>query len=313
MSASPEDVAALAALVPWDVSLVRSEDLGRTQICVFRAISGRQVDVVAKRDRTWTQDGARSSFEAYGRISQVLTPVDRVSAPKGIVWSSDPPAVVMELAEGGCVAPLLRDAVGVASAWPAAVDAVRLSGKALAALHAGLEAPPVGTRDVVQYAQRMFRPSSSWARRSELPTVHRVSDYTTANQFYSDDHGLALIDPPVGVNATVPHDDVGYYITSLMRSLVGSNSVRLRRPATQLYTALAEEFLNEYSSTGPYDLRGTRDRELVGLIAGYHSANWGWRRRRSWRRGVSLNSLYWAAKSRVVPGAKPWLRETVEH
>jgi len=313
MKRTPSELDTLTELVPWDVRLVRSEDYGRTQIHLLTATSEARPDLVAKRDVTWSEEAPRLAFEAHGRVSAALAPYDRLAAPQAIAWSPKPPVLVMERAEGSAVSHMLRDAAGSKSASPIAMDAVGLSGKALAALHAHLQAPTLRSRDVVSYAQKMFRLRSSWAKSSNLPTVRRVTDYSTSNQFYSSDRGLTLLDVPVTNQATVPHDDVGYYVSSIVRSVVGSNSVRLRRSATRLYAHLAEEFLSAYSEAGPYDLRGRRDRELVGLVAGYHSVNWG---RRRWTSGeyrrASLNAAYWGAKTYVQPGAKPWLRSATK-
>jgi len=313
MKRTPDDLDTLTALVPWDVRLVRSEEYGRTQIHLFTATGEARPDVVAKRDVTWTEEAPRQAFEAHSRLSAALAPFERVTAPLAIAWSPEPPVLVMERAHGSAVSHLLRDAAGSTSASTTAMDAVGLSGKALAALHAHLEAPTQRDRDVVGYAKRMYRQRSDWAKSSDLPTVCRATDYSTSNQFYSSDHGLTLIDPPYKPQATVPHDDVGYYLSSIVHAVIGSNSVRVRRSATRLNARLAEEFLSAYSEAGPYDLRGRRDRALLGLVAGYHSANWS---RRRWKSGehrrASVNAAYWAAKTYVQPGAKPWLSSTTD-
>lgn len=301
---------AISAILPWEASFERSEDFGRTQIYVFKASSGQQPDLVAKHDRTWGEGDALSVFEAQGRVSLALASSDRFGAPRALGWSAEPPVVIMEMVNGEALSELVRDAVWSTSEVSMVIDAVGLSGQALAALHESLPAPTDGDRDVIGYAERMFRQKSPGPTRSELPSVCRMNDYATYNQYYDIESGLALLDPPVVPQASVPHDDVGYFLSSLMHSVVGSNGLRHRRSANRLFACLAEEFLDQYSAVGSYDLRGRHDRELVSLIAAYHAANWGWRRRQaSGLRMASLTAIYWAAKSRVVPGPKPWLAE----
>lgn len=300
---------ALQALVPWEVRLEDSNRYGRTTIHLLAPIDTARPDVIAKQDGYWTADGPRLAFDAHSRISAALGHLDRIHLPQAIGWSADPPTLTMERAQGHSVSSMLRAAVKAETTWAEATDAVRLAGTALAALHAQLESPTQRERDVLAYSQRMFRPRSSSVSGSELPTVCRVTDYATYNQLYSGEHGFVLIDPPVKVQATIPHDDVGYYLASIVHSVVGSNQIRLRRRATHAYRHLAEDFVGAYSSAGHHDLSDRRDREIVSLVAGYHSANWS---RRRWKRvqyrRASVNAGVWAAKTYVGPGAKPWLR-----
>ena len=196
--------------------------------------------------------------------------------------------------------------------WRRANDAVHLAGRALAVLHDRLPNEQGESRDVLTFASRFYRVREPATQSAAM--VRHVSDFATYNLHHEselDGVGTLYLIDPSPVRRSVPvESDLGYFLMTLMNSTVGCSMPSRRRYALRMYRHLSATFIESYHCSSAGRPSKVAPSEVVGLLAGYHAALWGWRRFTGGPglRWVGLNALWWSALTRVGRPSSPWLK-----
>ncbi len=256
-------------------------------------------------------ESAAQVFDALAEFGDALAGIDVACWPSRVSTLADPPMVAMSFHGGAALAELLVEAVQQDSpeALAHSRTAVGAAGTALATMHDRLIAVDGSERDVVELARRLYRTSAPRDVDAELP-CRRVTDFATYNMLLDTSSGmLQLVDPPRVREMTTRHEDLAYFLLTLMNSTVGVTPRRSRRRGLSVYCELSTRFLRSYSDAARAPLSRPGDADLVALLAGYHAAVWGWRRTRRSRglRRAGVNALAWSARTRRSSSGAPWL------
>lgn len=272
-------------------------------------------DIAVKFGDDWSSQDAHFVADEEERVRRLLAvlPSGRVSVPRAVGWSEDPPAVALAFVEGDTFFRILADPYH--PRWnegeATLVDLATRCGQAIGAYHTAEPAIDDATitqiaRDDLLSAARRAGISTS-AILSVEPRLDRARGYRfSPNDFIVDPEGqLVMIDPPHVRKYDYLQRDISAFTYELHRALIGDGPMTLNHERAELLARLRSAFLAGYGATGPTSMMSELDDWMIRFFELSRISGLAYARTRRRQLRAAVPPLRWALHVRRTLGSPP--------